>query len=218
MEAKDLAQYIDHTTLKAFTTEEDVRKLCEEAKTHHFYSVCLPPSYLEKARKFLKDSEVKLCTVIAFPLGYEVTTAKVDELRRVEEIGVDEVDVVINIGAIKNQDYDYVNIELNNLATFCSIKGLTLKIIIETCYLTKEEIVKVSNLCVENGVDFVKTSTGFGTGGATVEDVKLIKSVVGDKAKVKASGGIRNREDALAMIAAGADRLGASSGIKIITG
>ncbi len=218
MEAKDLAQYIDHTTLKAFTTEEDVRKLCEEAITYQFYSVCIPPSYLEKARKFVKESEVKLCTVIAFPLGYEVTASKVDELRRVEELGVDEVDVVINVGAIKNQDFEYVNSELNNLATFCSIKNLTLKVIIETCYLTKEEIVKVCNLCVDNGVDFVKTSTGFGTGGATLEDVKLIKSVVGENAKVKASGGIRNREDALAMIAAGADRLGASSGIKIVTG
>ena len=204
--------------LKANTTEKDISNLCKEAIKYGFYSVCIPPYFIDHALKIIEGSEVKLCTVIGFPLGYQLTSSKVDEIKRVEESGAEEVDVVINVAAIKSGNWDYVENEMESLSTTASIKGLVIKIIFETCYLTRNEIIKLCNLCVKYDVNFVKTSTGFGRTGADEKIVKLMKKTVGDKVKVKASGGIRTYSDAMRMIEAGAERIGASAGIDIIKG
>jgi deoxyribose-phosphate aldolase len=218
MNEKSIASYIDHTALKATTTQKDIVQLCDEAKKYGFYSVCVPPYYVESCQKLLSGSDVKLCTVIGFPLGYQTTTSKIDEIKRMEEMGVDEVDVVVNIAAVKSGDWEYVQQEIESLATKASIKGIGIKIILETCYLSEEEIIRLCNLSASSGVNFVKTSTGFGKGGATKEHVALMKQTVGKKVKVKASGGIRTYNDAKTMIEAGAERIGASSGVQIVKG
>jgi len=217
MKVNDLAQMIDHTLLKATAQDEEIEKLCAEALEYGFASVCVPPYYLSLVDRYISnDPKVKSCTVIGFPLGYDETTTKLFALQQAIKAGADELDVVINVAAVKNGSWDYLENELSLLAKLSSQSNKILKIIFETCYLEDDEIVKLAKLCAATGVDFVKTSTGFGTGGATIHHVELMKKAVDGKCKVKASGGIRSWEDAKAMINAGADRLGASAGLSII--
>ncbi|ASJ13456.1 deoxyribose-phosphate aldolase [Thermococcus thioreducens] len=214
----DMAKYIDHTNLKPYATADDIVKLCEEAKEYGFYAVCVNPYRVKLAKELLKGSEVKVATVIGFPLGATPTEVKVFEAKRALEDGADELDMVINIGALKDKDYEYVKRDIEEVVRVAHERGAVVKVILETCYLTEEEKVKACELAKEAGADFVKTSTGFGTGGATVEDVKLMREVVGQEMGVKAAGGIRTYEQALAMIEAGATRIGTSSGVKIVEG
>lgn len=209
-----IAKYIDHTILKPDGQKKSVLQLCDEAKEYGFASVCVNEYYTKIVNEALKDSDVMTCTVIGFPLGASDSSVKAFETRRAIEMGADEIDMVINIGALKDEDYDYVRDDIKDVVL--AAEGKTVKVILETCLLTKEEIVKACELSVEAGAHFVKTSTGFSTGGATVEDVRLMKETVGDKAKVKASGGVRDYKTAMAMIEAGASRIGASAGIAIV--
>ncbi|MED4229328.1 deoxyribose-phosphate aldolase [Neobacillus cucumis] len=215
---KNIAQMIDHTLLKADATEAEVRKLLEEAKQFKFASVCLNPTWVKTAAEFLKCCpEVKVCTVIGFPLGATTSEVKAFETKNAIDNGATEVDMVINIGALKDGQYDVVEKDIKAVVDAAKGKALT-KVIIETCLLTEEEKVKACELAVKAGADFVKTSTGFSTGGATVEDVALMRKIVGPKIGVKASGGVRSLEDAEAVMKAGANRIGASSGVKIMNG
>src|SRR6056297_780644 len=209
-----LSKYIDHTILKPEATKEDIKKICEEAKEYEFKAVCINPVYVKYASQILKDTNVLIATVVGFPLGNNKTKVKELETSIAIEEGADEIDMVINIPAMKNKEYDLVKNDIE--AVVKASKEKVVKVIIETCLLTKEEIIKASEIIVEAGADFVKTSTGFSTGGAAEEDIKLIKSVVEEKAKIKASGGIRSKEKAIKMIEAGADRIGASSSINIV--
>ncbi len=212
----NLAKVIDHTLLKPTATRADIEKLCREALEHGFFSVCINPCWVSTAHELLKGSDVKTCTVIGFPLGANTTEAKVFEAQNALNNGADELDMVINIGALKGKDYQTVLQDIRQIRALGD--GFTLKVIIETSELTDEEKVKACQLAAEAGADFVKTSTGFSSGGATVHDVALMKKSIPAGMQVKASGGVRTREDAQAMLAAGATRLGASSGIKIIEG
>lgn len=207
----ELNKYIDHTNLKAEATTADIKKLVDEAVEHGFFSVCVNSSFV----KFIKDynPEVTIATVVGFPLGAMATRAKAYETKCAVEDGASEIDMVIEIGRLKEGDYDYVLEDIKAVKEACG--DALLKVIIETCLLTDEEIVKACELSVEAGVEFVKTSTGFSTGGATVEDVALMRKTVGPDLGVKASGGIHNKEEALAMIEAGATRIGASKSIDI---
>ncbi len=209
-----LNKYIDHTLLKAEATEEQVLKLVEEAREYDFFSCCVNSCFTKLVHEKLEGSDVKTCTVVGFPLGAMSTESKVQETKNAVADGSDEIDMVINVGALKEGKDAYVRDEIKAIKDVCGDR--VLKVIIETCLLTDEEKKRVCQLALDAGADYVKTSTGFSTGGATVEDVSLMKEVVGDKAKVKASGGVRSREDALAMIEAGASRIGASSGIQIV--
>ncbi len=209
----NLASYIDHTLLKPTATKADILKLCEEAKQYHFASVCVNPCWVSLCADVLKGSGVKVCTVIGFPLGANTSEIKAQEAALAIKQGAEEVDMVINIGALKEGNTDYVYQDI--LAVRKASEGKILKVIIETSYLTDEEKKTVCQLCAKAGADFVKTSTGFSSAGATAEDVKLMKEASG--IKVKASGGVRTKEDALKMIEAGASRLGASAGIKIVS-
>lgn len=214
----NIASMIDHTLLKANATKDEVMKLLEEAREYKFASVCINPTWVKTAAEFLHDTpEVKVCTVIGFPLGATTPEVKAFETTNAIENGADEVDMVINIGALKDKQYDLVEQDIKAVVDAAKGKALT-KVIIETCLLTDEEKVKVCELAVKAGADFVKTSTGFSTGGATAEDVALMRETVGLETGVKASGGVRNLEDAQAVIAAGANRIGASSGVKIMNG
>ena len=205
---------IDHTLLKQDATPEQIVKLCEEAKQYDFMSVCVNPAYVPLASECLKDSDVKVCTVIGFPLGMNLTRTKVEEAELAVKQGADEVDMVINVGMLKAGHDEFVQEEINLLKQ--AVGSHVLKVIIETCLLTDEEKVRAC-LCAKNaGADFVKTSTGFSTGGATVHDVKLMRETVGPEMGVKASGGVRTHEDLLAMVEAGANRIGTSNGVKII--
>ena len=212
----NLAKVIDHTLLKPTATRADIEKLCREALEHGFFSVCINPCWVSTAHELLKGSDVKTCTVIGFPLGANTTEAKVFEAQNALNNGADELDMVINIGALKGKDYQTVLQDIRQIRALGD--GFTLKVIIETSELTDEEKVKACQLAAEAGADFVKTSTGFSSGGATVHDVALMKKSIPAGMQVEASGGVRTREDAQAMLAAGATRLGASSGIKIIEG
>ena len=209
----NLASYIDHTLLKPIATKADILKLCEEAKQYHFASVCVNPCWVSLCAEVLKGSGVNVCTVIGFPLGANTSEIKAEEAALAIKQGAKEVDMVINIGALKEGNIDYVYQDI--LAVRKASKGKILKVIIETSYLTDEEKKTVCKLAAKAGADFVKTSTGFSNAGATVEDVKLMKEASG--IKVKASGGVRTKEDAIKMIEAGACRLGASAGIKIVS-
>ena len=209
----NLASYIDHTLLKPTATKADILKLCEEAKQYHFASVCVNPCWVSLCAETLKGTGVKVCTVIGFPLGANTSEIKAQEAALAIKQGADEVDMVINIGALKESNTDYVYQDI--LAVRKASEGKILKVIIETSYLTDEEKKTVCKLAAKAGADFVKTSTGFSSAGATTEDVKLMKEASG--IKVKASGGVRTKEDALKMIEAGASRLGASAGIKIVS-
>lgn len=214
----DIARYIDHTNLKPYASREDIIKLCEEAKEYNFYAVCVNPYRVKLAKQQLEGSDIKVATVIGFPLGATPTEVKVFEARKALEDGADELDMVINIGALKDGDYEYVKNDIAEVVKVAHERGAEVKVIIETCYLTEEEKIKACELAKEAGADFVKTSTGFGTGGATVEDVRLMREIVGPSMGVKAAGGIRTREQALTMIEAGATRIGTSSGVEIVGG
>lgn len=213
----NIASMIDHTLLKSEATEEMIKNLCNEAKKYNFAAVCVNPFYIKRAKEFLKDSDVKIATVIGFPLGANIKEVKAFETTKAIEDGADEVDMVINIGALKNKDYDIVRDDISAVVEAAKDKAIV-KVIIETCLLTDEEKIKACELSSEAGADFVKTSTGFSTGGATVEDIKLMKNTIKDDMKIKASGGIRDYERAKDMINAGASRIGASSSVKIIKG
>ncbi len=205
---------IDNTLLKADATKEQIIALCEESKKYDFKSVCINPDFISLAKKNLKGSDVLICTVIGFPLGSMTTKAKAFEAKDAIEEGADEIDMVINISALKDKNYEYV---LNDIkAVREATKGHTLKVILECCLLTKEEIVKGCELCVEAKVDFVKTSTGFSLWGAKVEDVKLMRETVGPEMGVKAAGGVRTHEEMLEMVKNGATRIGTSSGAKLM--
>ena len=208
--------YIDHTLLKPETTEAQIRKLAEEAIEYEFCSCCVNTCYVPLTHELLKNSPVKTCCVVGFPLGAMSTEAKINETVKAIADGADEVDMVINVGALKDRKLDYVREEINDLKQV--VGNRILKVIIETCLLTDEEKTIACELAVEAGADFVKTSTGFSSGGAVVEDVRLMRETVGAEMGVKASGGIRSRADAEAMVAAGATRLGTSSGVKIVAG
>jgi deoxyribose-phosphate aldolase len=209
-----LNKYIDHTKLGANVTKDQIDKLLSEAKTYDFKSVCVNPIWVSYAKDALKNTDVLVCTVVGFPHGTHTAIVKTQETLDAVINGADEIDMVINVHALKSGNYDLILDEIEGVVVAAS--GRTVKVIIETCYLTKEEIVKASNLVVEAGAQFVKTSTGFGTGGANVEDVKLMKDTVKEKALVKASGGVRTYEDAMKMIDAGASRIGTSNGVDIV--
>ncbi len=207
---------IEHTLLKQEATTEDVKTLCEEAKTHKFFGVCVPPYYVEQAQKLLEKSSVKIVTVVGFPLGYSLTSIKVEEAKKAIEKGADEIDMVINLAALRNKEYNYVKNEIDSVATIAHMSNKLMKVIIESGSLTDEEIIKACELCAEAGADFVKTSTGFNGTGAQVEHIKLMRQHLPDKIKIKASGGIKEREFALELAKAGADRIGASASLKLI--
>lgn len=213
----NISKYIDHTLLKPEATKDDISKLCDEAKEHKFFSVCINPAYVRFAREKLKDTDVKVATVIGFPLGSTTKEVKAYEAENAIKNGADELDMVINVGALKDKNYDLVKEDIEAVVNVAKDKALV-KVIIETCLLDNEEKKKACELAKEAGADFVKTSTGFSTAGATEEDVKLMREVVGEDMGVKASGGIRDYEKAMKMIEAGATRLGASSSIKIVEG
>lgn len=213
---ENLAKKIDHTLLKADSTKAQIVQLCQEANDYGFYSVCVNPTWVKEASQQLADSDVKVCTVISFPLGATTTETKAFETKNAIEHGATEVDMVINIGRLKAQDDDSVTKDIQAVVAAAKDQALV-KVIIETSLLTEEEKKRACELAVKAGADYVKTSTGFSTGGATVEDVKLMRATVGPDIGVKASGGVRDKADTLAMIEAGATRIGASAGIKIVT-
>lgn len=213
----NLAKYIDHTILKPNASKADVEQICKQAIEYGFASVCINSCHVEHVSQLLKGSGVKTCTVIGFPLGAATTATKVFETIEAIKNGAEEVDMVINIGAVMDGDYEYVYKDIKAVTDAARNHALV-KVIIETCLLTDEQKVKVCQACVKAGADFVKTSTGFSTGGATPEDVALMKKAVDGKAHVKASGGVRTMEAAQAVIAAGADRIGTSSGVAFVQG
>jgi deoxyribose-phosphate aldolase len=210
-------QYIDHTALKADTTVQQIEKLCAEAREHEFFSVCVNSYYVKKAAALLSGSNVKVCTVVGFPLGASTMETKRFEAMKAMAEGAREIDMVINVSAIKSNEWQYVLDDMSSLTQVVHQQGGLIKVILETCLLTDEEKRKACELAVKANLDFVKTSTGFSTGGATVEDVKLMRSIVGNMG-VKASGGIRDAETARKMIEAGATRLGTSASVEIMKG
>lgn len=212
---KPLNKYIDHTILKAEATEEDIKKLCKEAIKHGFYAVCVNSAHVLLAAKELKGSEVKLASVVGFPLGAVHTAAKVCETEIAVSEGADEIDMVLNIGALKEGRYRFAEEDIRAVVKAAEKGGAIVKVILETCLLTDEEVVKACEMAKFAGAAFVKTSTGFSTAGATAHHVRLMKDTVGDKLLVKASGGIRDKAKALEMIEAGADRIGASASVNI---
>lgn len=215
-----IGQMIDHTILKANATEEEVKTLCKEAAQYEFATVCINPCYIPQAVHLLQGTNVGITTVIGFPLGSTTSMTKANEAKEAVLLGATEVDMVINIGALKDKKYDYILYEIGAVVKAAKqvCKNAIIKVIIETCLLTKDEIVKACQLAVEAGADYVKTSTGFSTGGAMVEDIALMRKTVGPNIGVKASGGIRTYETAKAMIDAGATRIGASASIEIVNG
>lgn len=216
----NIAQTIDHTLLKATATEQEIKVLCEEAIKYQFKTVCIPPCYVAVASHLLRETSVGVTTVVGFPLGNETPATKAFQTKEAVLNGATDIDTVINIGALKDGKYDFVQFDIEEVvkaAKEADAKTIV-KVIIETCYLTEEEIKKATELVKKAGADFVKTSTGFGTEGATVENVKIMKAIAGDDMQVKAAGGIRNAETAKAMIEAGATRLGVSQSIAVVTG
>lgn len=211
----NIASTIDHTILKADASKEEIISLCNEAKEHGFASVCVNSCHLPLVSRELEGSLVKVCTVVGFPLGATLSLVKAYETKEAIRLGAREIDMVINIGALKDKDYDFVYNDIKAVVDEAAGKA-TIKVIIETSLLTDDEKIKVCELAVKAGADYVKTSTGFSTGGATATDVLLMKKTVGDKAYVKASGGIRTYDNAMAMIEAGADRIGTSNGVSIV--
>ena len=213
----ELNRMIDHTILKPEATEAAVQKIIDEAKEYNFFSVCINPCWVAFASEQLADTDVAVCTVIGFPLGANTPEVKAYEAADAIKNGANELDIVINIGALKSQQYDYVRQDIQGVVDAAKGKALV-KVIIETALLTDEEKVKACELAKEAGADFVKTSTGFSTGGAKVADIRLMRETVGPDMGVKASGGVHNAEEALAMIEAGATRIGASTGVAIVSG
>ncbi|EIT7127054.1 deoxyribose-phosphate aldolase [Vibrio parahaemolyticus] len=208
--------YIDHTLLLANATTNQINKLCDEAHEHQFFSVCINPDFVEHCAERLNTSNVKICTVIGFPLGANTTAVKVFETQNAISLGADEIDMVVNISDVLDGEWDAIEREIAAIKEACGPK--LLKVIFETCLLTNEQIVELCNISKRAGADFIKTSTGFSTGGATVEHIKLMRDIVGKQMGVKASGGVRTKETAQAMIDAGASRVGASASVSIVTG
>lgn len=211
MNRDEIASKIDHTLLKAFATWEDIAALCDEAIENNTASVCVPPCYVKRIQDTYGD-KINICTVVGFPLGYETTDGKIADTKRCIADGASEIDMVINICELKNKNYDFVKNEIMALRE--ATKGCILKVIIETCYLNDEEKILLCNMVTECGADYIKTSTGFGTSGATLEDVRLFKSNIGPNVKIKAAGGIRTAADAQNYINEGCDRIGASAVLK----
>lgn len=209
----ELLKFVDHTLLKAFATWEDIKVLCEEAIEYNTASVCIPPCYIKRIHETYGD-KINICTVVGFPLGYSVTEAKIAECAKAIEDGANEIDMVVNISDVKNKQFKKVEEEIATLKK--AVGNKILKVIIETCYLTEDEKIEMCHAVTNAGADFIKTSTGFGTGGATMEDVQLFKKHIGPNVKIKASGGIRSIEDMEAFVNAGCSRLGTSSAIKLI--
>ena len=205
---------IDHTVLKADTPLETVKRICDEAMEYGFASVCINPCHVAYCADYLKDSDVNVCTVIGFPLGANTSAVKAFETKDAIANGADEIDMVMNIGALKDKNYDLVRDDVK--AVVEAANGTLVKVILETCLLTEDEIKKACELCVEAKADYVKTSTGFSTRGATIEDVRIMKEAVHGKAKVKAAGGVRTPEDVVKIVAAGADRIGTSAGCSLV--
>lgn len=205
---------IDHTVLKADTPLETVKRICDEAMEYGFASVCINPCHVAYCADYLKDSDVNVCTVIGFPLGANTSAVKAFETKDAIANGADEIDMVMNIGALKDKNYDLVRDDVK--AVVEAANGTLVKVILETCLLTEDEIKKACELCVEANADYVKTSTGFSTRGATIEDVRIMKEAVHGKAKVKAAGGVRTPEDMVKIVAAGADRIGTSAGCSLV--
>jgi deoxyribose-phosphate aldolase len=215
-QGREIAAWIDHTLLKPDATAAQIRQLCQEAMEHHFASVCINPAYVPLASGMLRNAKEIVCTVIGFPLGASLPEYKVYETLACVNSGASEIDMVINIGALKSEAYGLILNEIQAVSGTAHNQGAVVKVIIETCYLSHQEKILACLLSQAGGADFVKTSTGFGTAGATVEDVELMRRVIGPKMGLKAAGGIRSYADALAMIKAGATRLGASAGIRIV--
>lgn len=205
---------IDHTVLKADTPLETVKRICDKAMEYGFASVCINPCHVAYCADYLKDSDVNVCTVIGFPLGANTSAVKAFETKDAIANGADEIDMVMNIGALKDKNYDLVRDDVK--AVVEAANGTLVKVILETCLLTEDEIKKACELCVEAKADYVKTSTGFSTRGATIEDVRIMKEAVHGKAKVKAAGGVRTPEDMVKIVAAGADRIGTSAGCSLV--
>lgn len=214
MEKISISKKIDHTLLTPNATLKQFEKLCDEAVENEFYSVCVPPFMVKSCKKCLADTDIKICTVVGFPLGYNTYLTKMVEAKELINNGADEIDAVINISALKSGDFSFISKEVKSLRQACG-KNI-LKIIIETAYLTDKEKTEVSKIILKNGADFIKTSTGFAPSGAKIEDIKLIKSVVGKNIRIKAAGGISTYEQAVAMIDAGASRIGSSKSLNIV--
>lgn len=213
MNKQEILGHIDHTLLKAFSTWDQIKALCNDAVEYKTASVCIPPSFVKRAKETYGDA-LNVCTVIGFPLGYNTTAVKAFEVKEAIREGASEVDMVINIGALKDKDYDYVQNEIAELKKAAG--DHILKVIVETCYLTEEEKVKVCELVTNAGADYIKTSTGFGTGGATIEDINLFKAHIGPSVKMKASGGVKTVEDLEMFLDAGCERIGTSSAIGLL--
>ncbi|MBA9079501.1 MULTISPECIES: deoxyribose-phosphate aldolase [Rufibacter] len=213
---QSLAPYIDHTVLRPDTTQALVAQLCQEAAEHHFAAVCVPPCFVKQAVAALQDTGVQVATVVGFPLGYQLAKVKFFEAHQALAEGATEIDVVMNIAAFKSGRHEEVMSELQELSTLCHFKNSILKVIIETALLSPSEMVQVCKLCIEAEVDYVKTSTGFAASGAQVEDILLLRATLPAHIKIKASGGIKTKEAALALVKAGADRIGTSSGVSLL--
>lgn len=213
----DLAHLIDHTLLKPYCTTKDIEGLCKQAIEHQFAAVCIPPYYVKASKGFLENEKVKVATVIGFPTGYSAIAAKVEEIKRAIDEGVDELDVVINLCAVKNAHWNYVKNELESLTTACHMRGKIIKAIIETGILTHDELLKIAGICTSAEVDYVKTSTGFNGPGTSVEVISILRAALPSDIKIKASGGIKDRQFAEQLVVAGANRLGSSSGVQIIS-
>lgn len=213
MDKKDILKHVDHTQLKAYATWEDIVKLCDEAIANETASVCVPPTYIKRIHDAYGD-KINICTVVGFPLGYSVTEAKIAETKQAIADGAEEIDMVINISDVKNGMYDAVEQEIRALKEAC--EGHILKVIIETCYLTQEEKIAMCKAVTNAGADYIKTSTGFGTGGATIEDIRLFKQHIGAGVKIKAAGGISTLEDLEAFMAEGCDRIGTSRAVGLL--
>lgn len=213
MDKKEILKRVDHTQLKAFATWEDIVKLCDEAIENQTASVCVPPTYIKRIHDTYGD-KINICTVVGFPLGYSVTEAKVAETKQAIADGAHEIDMVINISHVKNGMYDEAENEIRALKEACG--GHILKVIIETCYLTEEEKIAMCKAVTNAGADYIKTSTGFGTGGATIEDIRLFKEHIGEDVKIKAAGGISTLEDLEAFVAEGCDRIGTSRAVGLL--
>ncbi len=213
-----LNTYIEHTLLKPYCSLADVSLLCQEAIQHNFLGVCVIPYFVKQANLFVKDTGVKVVTVVGFPFGYNHTPAKVEEVKKVIDAGVDEIDMVMNIAGMKNQDFNNVANDIESVVMAAHMHNKIIKVIIESGVLTDEEIIKACEICAKAGVDFVKTSTGYAEKSASVEAVKLMRKTLPKKIKIKASGGIKDHDSALKLIKAGADRIGTSTGVQIVSG
>lgn len=215
MTDQEILKHIDHTQLKPFATWEDIKKLCDEAVEYQTASVCIPPAYIKRVNDTYKE-KINICTVVGFPLGYCVTSAKVAEIEQALKDGCNEIDMVVNISDVKNGDYDKVEEEIRTLKKACG--NHILKVIIETCFLTTEEKIAMCKAVTNAGADYIKTSTGFGTAGATIEDIKLFKEHIGPNVKMKAAGGVKTKDDLIMFLEEGCDRIGTSSAVGMLQG